>query len=390
VSLTRDGKLKLLFVYLVLSAASARAIPFLIWGADFHNLQVYQTCAHDRSAYLISGEACGDKYQRDMIYPPLMLHSFGWTRALTLEKAMYIWSALVILMTAVVYYAWSRLGERVAEKDRGWEVVVFCALLTLQAPFVFLMERGGTDLVPIVLWSGATYLFQKKRLALAGALAGTAAAFKLYPVIPCVVVTAGLLASAYRGSIFRKMDAVRFGGGAFASFVALNLAFLSDARIYYSVTLPRFSKYVTAKIVWSHSVRSFAGEDHVLYWALLSLLFLALWSWSAGRALAERPAMAFAGVLSMSTFFAGTTWDYNLVTTFPLLLMLFLAARRSNRWGTLVFGVVAIVGDRALFTTDTLLVLNPTMHLALELAWLVWVAIELAELPAESATAALV
>src|SRR5579863_7677805 len=82
VSLTRDGKLKLVFVYLVLSAASARAIPFLIWGADFHNLQIYQTCSHDRSAYLISGEACGDKYQRDMIYPPLMLHSFGWTRAL--------------------------------------------------------------------------------------------------------------------------------------------------------------------------------------------------------------------------------------------------------------------------------------------------------------------
>jgi hypothetical protein len=390
VSLTLNGKLKILFAYLVLSAASARTIPFLIWGADFHNLHVYQTCAHDRSAYLISGEVCGDLYQRDMIYPPLMLHSFGWTRTLTLENAMYIWSALVILMMAVVHYAWTRLGERGAEKDRGWEIVVFCALLTLQAPFVFLMERGGTDLVPIVLWSGATYLFQKKRLALAGALAGAAAAFKVYPLIPCVVVTVGLAASAYRGSIFRKMDAVRFGGGAFAAFVALNLAFLSDARIYYTITLPRFSKYVTAKLVWSHSVRSFAGEDHVLYWALASLLFLVLWCWSAGRALAERPAMAFAGVLAMSTFFAGTTWDYNLVTTFPLLLLLFLAARQSDRWGLLVFGLVAIVGDRALFANDALGIFTPTTHLALEVAWLVVAAIEIATPPAESAPPALI
>ena len=143
---------------------------------------------------------------------------------------------------------------------------------------------------------------------------------------------------------------------------------------------------MTDRSVWSHAVPSFVGAEHTFYTKCLLLLLLAVWCWSAAESLFERPALALAGALAMSTFFGGTSWDYNLVTTFPFLFMLFLEARRTDRWGALAFGLVAIVGDRAIFAGDSNLlgIFNPTVHLALELAWLVYAAIEIAR-PSEVA-----
>jgi hypothetical protein len=394
VALTRNGKLKVLFAYLVVSAASVRSLPLLSpWGADLQNLHAYQRCFHGGDPYLITGEACGDAWGRELVYPPLLFHSFIWLRNLTLESAMHVWTSLTVLVFACAYYAWSRLSGRGAEAEDRWDVVVFCALLTLQAPLIFLLERGGTDGVPVFFWTVAAYLFCRRKLGLAGAAAGIAAAYKLYPAIPCVVVTWALLVGGWRTARFRKTDFVRFGGGALAAFVALNALFLRDARTYFGVELPKFVTVMREKIAWNHSLISFAGADHALYAKLVLLLLLVLWCWSAGRSLFERPALTLAGALAMSTFFAATSWDYNLVTTFPFLLMLFLEARRTDRWGTLAFGLVAIVGDRTLFSGEVppLGFLNPTMHLALELAWLVVAAVEVARpgevaRPAEAGT----
>jgi hypothetical protein len=45
----------------------------------------------------------------------------------------------------------------------------------------------------------------------------------------------------------------------------------------------------------------------------------------------------------------------------------------------LLFGLFAIVGDRELWLTGWLNLFNPHMHTALQFAWLVVVAIELAQ-----------
>jgi hypothetical protein len=377
-----DGKLKIAFAYLVVSAASVRGIPFLKpWGVDLQNLHAYEICSEGKTPYLIPGHACGDVFGRDMVYPPVLFHSFAWLRGMKLESAMYVWTAATLLLLGVAFYAWARPLTREAANDRPWEIVIFCSLLTLQFPLVFLLERGGTDVVPLFLWTAASYLFCRGKIALSGIACGIAAAFKLYPAIPCVVVTWALLVGGWRGSRWKKSDFLRFGGGALASFIVLNLFFLRDARFYFTTTLPKFSAELTQMTAYSHALPSFAGADHALYFKLPLILLLILWCWSAGRSLPEQPAMTFAGALAVSTFFSATSWDYNLVTTFPLILMFFLRARRSGKWSMLAFGLVAIVGDRELFTTGLLGLFNPFTHLALEFAWLVVAAIEIAHLP---------
>ena len=95
----------------------------------------------------------------------------------------------------------------------------------------------------------------------------------------------------------------------------------------------------------------------------MSVALLAPWVWGMGRAVARGElAMAFAGALAVSTYVQGTSFDYNLITTYPLLLLLFLEARRTDRWGLLVFGLFAIIGDRRLFMTPGATILTPNFH----------------------------
>jgi len=96
--------------------------------------------------------------------------------------------------------------------------------------------------------------------------------------------------------------------------------------------------------------------------------------------------MAFAGALAVSTYVPRTSFDYNLISTYPLLLLLFLRTQRMNRWGLLVFGVFAIAGDRRLFALPGAKIFTPHLHLALELAFLVVAAVVVAH-PDEGETA---
>ena len=75
-------------------------------------------------------------------------------------------------------------------------------------------------------------------------------------------------------------------------------------------------------------------------------------------------------MLAVSTFNQRTSWDYNLITVYPLLLLLFLRARRTNHWALLVFGLFTIAGDRRLFSFPAAHLLTPQLQLALELAFL--------------------
>jgi hypothetical protein len=83
-----------------------------------------------------------------------------------------------------------------------------------------------------------------------------------------------------------------------------------------------------------------------------------------------------AGLLAMSTYFGGIANDYALITTYPLLMLLLIRARTTGRYGLLALGLIAIVGDRAFFAAKDAHILTPGLHLALQVAWLVLVAIE--------------
>jgi hypothetical protein len=104
---------------------------------------------------------------------------------------------------------------------------------------------------------------------------------------------------------------------------------------------------------------------------LIAIALLALWAWASACAIARGEEWwALAGALAVSTYNQRTSWDYNLITVYPLLLLLFLRARRTNRWALLAFGVFTIAGDRRLFTFPDARLFTPKLQLALELAFL--------------------
>jgi uncharacterized membrane protein len=289
-------------------------------------------------------------------------------------------------MLAVSYRYWLRLAAARA----SWDVVLFCGLLVFQFPMLFLLERGGTDMVSVLAWTFSAWFLCRRQPLLAGALGGLAAAYKLYPAIPVAVTSYALFASSFRNSAFARTDFLRFGGAAALAFVAINALYRNEAETYFNVVLPLFAATLTPINTCMHALPSLAGPDHDYFPKLVLAGFLSLWCWSAARSLSARPALTLAALLAMSTFFAATSWDYNLVTVYPVLVLLFLQARRTDRWGTLVFGLFVIVGDRELFLTGWLNLLNPYLHTGLQFAWLVVLAIELAQpaptpLPAVSA-----
>jgi hypothetical protein len=382
-SFDRSTKFLILVAFLVLSMTSLRSLPFRQpIGFDLSNLVAYQKCATGVSPYLIDGHTCGDVADRFMSYPPLLFHSFRWLRPLSLQTAMHLWVPFLLLGMGVTLYLWARLAARPAADDRRWELPIFCGLLLVQYPFVFELERGQSDVVPLLLVTFGAWLFKYKKHSLAGVTMGLATAYKLYPLLVCAVVTIGLLmAWRHRG---RRVNAdwLRFGASALAAFVAVNLAFFPDAKLYFLRVLPRVSdSYIPASVwVHSHAFPSLAGAQYSRFSWAFCIGLVALWGWAAEQAILHGDALsAVAGGLAISTYFYAYSYDYNLVTTYPLLMLLFLRARQTGRWGVFALGVFAIAADRRIFADPQSLWLNPTMRITLQLAFLAISAVEVAQ-----------
>ncbi len=385
-NLDRSSKFSILVAFLVISTASLRYIPFMKpLGLDLMNIVVYQKCAAHLSPYLIDANVCGDSLGRGMYYPPFLFHSFRWLRGLTVEGAMHLWIPFLVLAMVGILFIWVRFIARIPRDERTWEVPIFCGLILFQYPFVFEIERGQTDVVALLFFTGGCLFFIRRKLWLAGAMFGLATAYKLYPLFACAIVTLGLLLARLRRGSRPNADWLKFGSSAFGAFAAINLAFYSDSKLYFFKVLPQVSSMYTPASTWvhAHSFTSLVGPDYTPFsWAFCAGM-IGLWGWATSRAiLSGEMALALAGALAPSTYFSAFTFDYNLVTIYPLLLLLFMRARRIDRWGLLAFGSLVVFGDRQTFANPEAAIFNPTVHIALQLAFLAVAAIAVAQ-PAE-------
>lgn len=375
-------KFLLLVAFMVTCVASLSSIPLMMpWGADLQNVHAFQHCVHGRSPYLVDAKTCGDIWSRPFYYPPFLFAFFVWVRPLTFDATIRIWAAFLIVAFVGILAAWARAIPRERPTGERYQIVIFCTLLLVQYPFVFALERGNTDTVNVLLYTVAAVLFVRRRILLAGVAAGLAAGFKLSPVVAIVVMTGALALQrvqlgAGAGAAVGRFDWLRFGGGAFAAFALTLVVFLGEAKRYLLDVLPKYADQITLHKEFNHSIPSFVGADHPKFGLLMGACLVAAWVWAGARALARGDAaIALAGSLAVSTYIPRTSYDYNLISTYPLLLLLFLRAQRTNRWALLAFGLFTIAGDRRLFTLPGAKVLTPLLHLTLQLAFLVVAAV---------------
>lgn len=364
--LRRDAGFATIVLLLVLSIPAVGLIPFgPFLGLDFHNLVVFHDCAARDNPYVGTGFACGDAAGRDMLYPPLLYWSFVWVRLVPFATGVAIWEATIIVGLLAALTAWVPRGQR--SGPEGARLAVFIGLLAFQFPVMFAMERGNNDVLVLIAWTITLRLFVSGRFGAAGFVAGLAAALKLYPVFACVVAGLALTSWAWRDRRGRRPVLLFAGGGASALALA-GLAFLEQNVLYLTDQLPRFANEHPEVFVSSHPLSSIAPGGNM--W-VLGLPLLVVWVIAGTRLIPRDPALAFAGALAISTYFASTTNDYNLMTTYPLLLLLFLRSMRARMsplsFSLLLLGLVAIVGNRYLFAGSQGAM---GLHVALQWLWL--------------------
>ena len=336
----------LLLGILIYSVPGSQVIPFYHeWGLDFQNLFAFHNCASANSPYKVPGVSCGDWGQRDLFYPPLLYWSFYWTRFLTFKSALWVWGATIAVFVMWSLSVWSRLYQGRFRATDWW----FAALLVVQYPVTFAIERGNSDVVILAMWSAAAFSWVRGSAIIAGFLWAGAAAYKVYPTIALLAVAAGLLVTGLSGvrEEIKRFRYALFGGALLVGFL-IGLLF-DQYTLYVKEVLPVFAQSDSGPSHYSHSL-SFLRESYGTWAeALARILVLLPWILAAFRCFRSDPAIILAGALASSVYIASTSYDYNLLVTFPLLVLLF--QRRAGVVSDLLLaiGLCGIVGHRGMW-----------------------------------------
>jgi hypothetical protein len=364
-------------VFLGLSTLTYELVPVLVpHGADLQGLWAFHHCIYKNQPFGVLGGTCHDRWNRAIVYSPVFYWSYVWTRAFDhFEDAVLLWRWVIPALVLPTFFAFAPAAAR---REAGHiEAGVFWLLLMVQFPMQFALERCNSDAVVVALWALATWLtIHRRSLVLAGACAGLAAASKVYPAVALAVIAIGLLGRS-EPTTFGWRAPLRFGAGAAAAVVATIVPLWHPFVVWSTEVLPAYSMEHTKVTIYSHSVPELADSLGHPGWApFTSAVLVASWAVTSCRQMRPRPHLCFAGALAVSTYCARTSLDYNLVTVYPLLLVLFVDAARGGLrstqagWGLLGLGLLSVTGDRHLFLAAP----YEKVHIVLQVLWLLLVA----------------
>jgi hypothetical protein len=167
-------------------------------------------------------------------------------------------------------------------------------------------------------------------------------AIKIYPLIPTGLVGLALL-------LANRKKFVRFTAGV-ATAGALSVALLARDTLDYLPILKQWSGERLLPAIYGHALLAIAPIPHLGRAMSMSLLL----AWAIAAFLRRKDddlPLLFAGALSISTYFAGTSYDYNLITAYPLMVVLFNRAQAGRRsaYVPLLLLIVSMLGSRYLF-----------------------------------------
>lgn len=339
--------LGVVFALILASLGSVRNLPwFYPIGIDFHNVHTFQNCSFVDRPYDVPGRACGDLLDRAMLYPPPLLSVFRWARGLDFTPAYLTWVGVIFLGMALSLALWriSDLGlsswreTPILRRILTWWLG---ALYLISFPAAFALERGNNDVLVLVLWSVGFALLVRFRPVLAGAAFGASVLLKLYPIFGAVVLGLTLLRKRTT-----QASALRVGAAAIAVGV---LGFFAQHALwmqYLREVLPGWSNVIAGNAVFAHSLYAPFHDQQWIARALSALLLFA-WIFAALKARTSDQTLVISGGLAISTFFAKTSNDYNLITAYPLLFILTLRAIEDrNLRGWALWGTLALIGHR--------------------------------------------
>lgn len=331
-------------VILILSIPAYKLIPFgTPDGLDFNNVYAYSRCdkvlnsKFEGNFYLANGTDCGDAMARPFVYPPLLYYSAKWVSVFdTFESARIAWRIFIILGTLWAISIW--LGSL----RRFLISLPFTALLFVQYPMLFALERGNNDILVLLLWTVAYYLYKKDHLKTSGFFSSATVLMKIYPLFALSIITGGLILSREFGRLKKYLI------GAFIGAVTIFIAFNS---LWYSFYL-KIKEFAGSRMVLdilNHSVQYITDVKLINMTIFLLLLFLWVLRFRFDQ---TRSDLVFAGGLAVCTYYSATSFDYNLITAYPLLIILLadLIAKFKTRSFIIAIGLtIGLCGNRYWF-----------------------------------------
>jgi hypothetical protein len=344
--------LLLLFVVMIHCAYASRHMPSMKpMGADFHNLYVFHNCEYAETPYLTPGELCGDVLRRPIVYPPLFYWSYFWTKGWNYEAGYFFLVAQIILAMLAVFFLLSRIdrSRRSDASAKTWVIESFFWLLLLGSlPFVSAVERGNTDVFVVLAWMLAALCFVNKWYFFWGSLVALAVLFKIYPLVAGATLAVGYLLSFVLLKDKNIRPVYKASLGCLSVLCAVMFFWYGAYRVYFLDVLPEVRKLYFEIDMFSHALGEL--DNFIPYLSLAMKAGLSL-SWMVFVALRLRvdPALAFSGCLAISTFFGNISFEYNLITVFPLLFLLLARSRNCFELFVVLLGVICFLGDRLLW-----------------------------------------
>lgn len=290
------------FLILLISTLDFNIIPFYKkLGLDFSNHYGFHHCKEDTdSIYKKKPENCLDFEGRPYVYPPPMYTLFAWTKYFPTFESSYI--------AFTFFYVVSFIGIVLIWADKKILPILYGLGLFITFPNLFLLERGNTDLFITLFWSLAYWFHQKKNYWAAGFFIALPVFTKLYPVFALAVLA---------GYVLRNFkDEWKLARASFVSAVVLVVMSPALWFEYMVDVLPKWSSQKMPILNLAHSLKSLPGLGSVLF--LSAFVF---WVMASTKASTRRVSWIWAGGIALSTFNNGVSFDYNLVTIFPLVIL---------------------------------------------------------------------
>ncbi len=336
-------RLRIVLIPLLLLSALHGSVWVPYWsyiGLDFLNLFMFHhNCPGWGEIYLLGGAVCGDPINRPMVYPPVLYWMMSWVRFFDFKTALSILMGVNFIAIAGGMRFFYKKNHHKTQSTR-WQWFFGC-LLFGSLPFVYEFERGNHNGWVLGLWVIASLFILRQQYFWAGFFSVFAVAFKLYPIVPFVLVTTLLLHKKRWSDLkFWVLGAITFS-------IPILAIFWKDHWDFFRHSLPNFAL----------SGGGVSYTSHTLYrgWGGLAIKLpgLILWARWMMQSWEQKPAFVLSAMLAIATFFPNTSNDYNLVTAFPFLLILIYEnwpkSQSKKNLAMACLTLFALIGDRTVW-----------------------------------------
>lgn len=296
-----------------------------IWGADVSMQYFFHKCINfdpSKTIYAVSGNFCGDNINLFYAYPPIIFRFFSFSRLFNdYNNFYYFYVSLVFICIFSIPFIMRKFFTNISISSS----FLLSILLLFQAPSYYSLERGGTDIIFTIPWMFASIFFLQKKIAFAAILMCLSVLLKLYPAIAILCVTLSYI--HFKKYLSKDFCIYALSGG--VSTVFFILVDFNLWKDFFTIALTKANSMPIGTNAISHSLVG-PFNKFIVY----ALMFYFCFSFS--KLIASKnndlKALGLFTAIGFSTYFSNHSFDYNLVTIYPLIIFLiFSQIDDSNR-----------------------------------------------------------